>query len=40
MHGWTVRWSLQGAPDSVGQSLASYVRETSQGRNDFQAEYA
>jgi hypothetical protein len=32
MHGLTVRWSLDGAPDGVEQSLASYVSETSYGR--------
>jgi hypothetical protein len=32
MHGLTVRWSLQGAPDGVEQSLASYVEETSHAR--------
>ena len=32
MHGLTVRWSLDGAPDGVEQSLASYVAETSHAR--------
>ena len=32
MHALTVRWSLQGAPDGVEQSLASYVADTSHAR--------
>jgi hypothetical protein len=32
MHGLTVRWSLDGSPDGVEQSLASYVSETSHAR--------
>jgi len=32
MHGLTVRWSLEGAPDGVEQSLASYVSDTSHAR--------
>lgn len=32
MHGLTVRWSLQGAPDGVERSLASYVADTSHAR--------
>ncbi len=32
MHGLTVRWSLDGAPDGVEQSLASYVSESSHAR--------
>ncbi len=32
MHGLTVRWSLEGAPDGVGEALASYVAETSHAR--------
>jgi hypothetical protein len=32
MHGLTVRWSLEGAPDDVEQSLASYVSGTSHAR--------
>jgi len=32
MHGLTVRWSLEGAPDGVEQSLASYVEESSHAR--------
>jgi hypothetical protein len=32
MHGLTVRWSLQGAPEGVEQSLASYVSDTSHER--------
>jgi len=32
MHGLTVRWSLQDAPDGVEQSLASYVSESSHAR--------
>lgn len=29
MHALTVRWSLDGAPEGVEQSLASYVSDTS-----------
>jgi hypothetical protein len=32
VHGLTVRWSLEGAPDGVGEALASYVAETSHAR--------
>jgi hypothetical protein len=32
MHGLTVRWSLEGAPQGVEQSLASYVSDTSHAR--------
>ena len=32
MHGLTVRWSLDGSPDGVEQSLASYVAESSHAR--------
>lgn len=32
MHGLTVRWSLDGAPSGVEQTLASYVAETSHAR--------
>jgi hypothetical protein len=32
MHGLTVRWSLDGAPEGVEQSLASYVAESSHAR--------
>ena len=32
MHGLTVRWSLEGAPDGVEESLASYVAESSHER--------
>jgi len=32
MHGLTVRWSLEGAPEEVAQSLASYVSDTSHAR--------
>jgi hypothetical protein len=32
MHGLTVRWSLEGAPEGVERSLASYVEETSHAR--------
>jgi len=32
MHALTVRWSLDGAPDGVEESLASYVAETSHAR--------
>ena len=32
MHGLTVRWSLEGAPEGVEQSLASYVAESSHAR--------
>ena len=32
MHALTVRWSLEGAPDGVEQSLASYVADTSHAR--------
>ncbi len=32
MHGLTVRWSLEGAPDGGGEALASYVAETSHAR--------
>jgi hypothetical protein len=32
MHGLTVRWSLEGAPEGVEESLASYVAETSHAR--------
>jgi len=32
MHGLTVRWSLDDAPDGVEQLLASYVAESSHAR--------
>ena len=32
MHGLTVRWSLEGAPDGVEQRLATYVADTSHAR--------
>lgn len=32
MHGLTVRWSLEGAPDGVDEALAAYVAATSQPR--------
>jgi hypothetical protein len=32
MHGLTVRWSLDGAPDGVEQALASYVSDSSHAR--------
>jgi hypothetical protein len=32
MHGLTVRWSLDGAPEGVEQSLASYVEGSSHDR--------
>ncbi len=32
MHGLTVRWSLEAAPDGVERSLASYVEESSHAR--------
>lgn len=32
MHGLTVRWSLEGAPDGVEEALATYVRDTSHAR--------
>ena len=32
MHGLTVRWSLNDAPEGVEESLASYVAETSHSR--------
>jgi hypothetical protein len=32
MHALTVRWSLEGAPDGVEESLAAYVAETSHAR--------
>jgi hypothetical protein len=32
MHGLTVRWSLEDAPDGVEQSLASYVEDSSHER--------
>ena len=32
MHGLTVRWSLEGAPDGVEQRLAAYVADTSHAR--------
>lgn len=32
MHALTVRWSLEGAPEGVEQSLASYVADTSHAR--------
>jgi len=32
MHGLTVRWSLEGAPEGVEESLASYVSDTSHAR--------
>ncbi len=32
MHGLTVRWSLEGAPDGVEQALASYVADSSHAR--------
>ena len=32
MHGLTVRWSLERAPDGVEEALATYVRDTSHAR--------
>ena len=32
MHGLTVRWSLEDAPDGVEEALATYVRDTSHAR--------
>jgi hypothetical protein len=32
MHGLSVRWSLEDAPDGVEQSLASYVEDSSHER--------
>lgn len=32
MHGLTVRWSLEDAPDGVEEALATYVRDTSYAR--------
>jgi hypothetical protein len=32
MHGLTVRWSLDGAPDGVEQLLAAYVADSSHAR--------
>ena len=32
MHGLTVRWSLTGAPEGVGDALRAYVEATSYGR--------
>jgi hypothetical protein len=32
MHGLTVRWSLQDAPDGVEEALASYVSDSSHAR--------
>jgi hypothetical protein len=32
MHGLTVRWTLEGAPDGVEEALATYVRDTSHAR--------
>ena len=32
MHGLTVRWSLDGAPEGVERSLASYVADSSHAR--------
>jgi hypothetical protein len=32
MHGLTVRWSLEDAPDGVEESLASYVSDSSHAR--------
>ena len=32
MHGLTVRWSLEGAPDGAEQALASYVADSSHAR--------
>jgi len=32
MHGLTVRWSLEDAPDGVEESLSTYVRDTSHAR--------
>jgi hypothetical protein len=32
MHGLTVRWSLEGAPEGVEQALAAYVEATSHAR--------
>lgn len=32
MHGLTVRWSLQAAPDGVEDALSAYVEETSYAR--------
>ena len=32
MHGLTVRWSLENAPDGVDEALAAYVEATSQPR--------
>lgn len=32
MHGLTVRWSLEDAPEGVDEALAAYVEATSHGR--------
>ena len=32
MHGLTVRWSLENAPDGVDEALAAYVASTSHAR--------
>ncbi|MGH3329979.1 MAG: hypothetical protein ACRDPJ_01630 [Nocardioidaceae bacterium] len=32
MHGLTVRWSLEGAPEGVDEALAAYVAATSHAR--------
>jgi len=32
MHGLTVRWSLEGAPDGAAEALRSYVESTSHAR--------
>lgn len=32
MHGLTVRWSLEQAPEGVDEALAAYVEETSHAR--------
>ena len=32
MHGLTVRWSLEDAPDGVEEALSTYVRDTSHTR--------
>lgn len=32
MHGLTVRWSLAGAPEGLGEELADYVAESSHER--------
>ena len=32
MHGLTVRWSLEDAPDGVEEALSTYVRDTSHAR--------